>query len=126
MLRVFGAVVRWWLDRRLPSDLKGGDICIVVSGEGGFKVAKVLKADATTIHIALYKNRYSEKPAEVDTRVLTFGTIDDSGGFGIAHLPLSRATFASWSPTRIQHCAVTEEDLEGYRIWEESNGGTWS
>jgi hypothetical protein len=98
-------------------------MCVVESGEGGYKIAKVLKADASMVHIAICKNRYPERPARVDPVTLTFGSIDDSGGFGIGQLPLSRATFAAWLPVRFQHSAVTDEELEGYRIWEDSKGG---
>jgi len=119
------ALVQWWLARRLPPDLGPGDICVVESGDDGYKIAKILKVDTATIHIALYRNRYSQRPAEVDPAILSIGRIDEEGGFGIGHLPLSRGTFASWLTVRIQHSPVTDEELEGYRIWEESKGGTW-
>jgi len=120
------ALARWWLSRRLPSDLGRGNICVVGSDEkDGYKIAKVLKVDASSVHIALYKNRYSQAPTEVDPRVLGFGRIGEAGGFGVRHLPLSRGTFASWRPVRIQHSPVTDEELVGYRIWEEDKGGTW-
>ena len=98
---------------------------MVESGDGGYKIAKVLKADGYIVHIALYKNRYPERPAGIDPATLTFGSIDDADGFGIGHLPLSRATFAAWLPVRFQHSQVTDEELEGYRIWEDSEGGTF-
>jgi len=125
MSSVLKAMARWWLGRRIPSDLHGGDICTVGADDEGYKIVKVLKTDASKVHIALYKNRYSQRPAQVDPAVLTFGTIDDADGVGIGHLPISRDTFASWLPVRIQHSPVTDEELEGYRIWEESKGGTF-
>jgi hypothetical protein len=97
----------------------------VGSVEGGFQIAKALKADADTVHIALYGNKYSQPPTEIDPSILHIGTIHDSGGFGIGRLPLSRGTFASRLPVRIQRWSVTDEELEGYRIREESKGGTW-
>ena len=122
---VLKALAQWWLIRRLPTGLRDGDMCSVQSGEGGYKIAKVLKVDKSIIHTALYKNRYSQRPQSVDPRILTFGKIDDSDGFGIGHLPLSRGSFATWLPLRIQHSPVTDEELEGYRIWNESNGGVF-
>jgi hypothetical protein len=92
------SLTQWWLARRYTSNLGSGDICVVVSAGNSYQIAKVLKADESAIHIALYKNRYSEPPTQVDTRILTFGRIDDADGFGISHLPLSRGTFASWLP----------------------------
>jgi hypothetical protein len=124
-MRGVKALARWWLLRRLPTDLRSGDICVVPSGDEGYKIVKVLRTDASIVHIALYKNRYSHPPAQVDQVVLTFGSIDDAAGFGITHLPLSRATFAAWLPIRIQHSPVADGELEGYRIWKESNGGTF-
>jgi hypothetical protein len=125
MPTVLRAVAGWWLARRLPKDLGTGDICVVESGEGGFKIVKVLRADSSIVHVALYKNRYAERPAQVDPALLTFGTIDNSDGFGVGHLPLSRATFAAWLPVRIQHSPVSDDELEGYRIWEDSKGGVF-
>ena len=119
------ALARWWLSRSLPSDLGSGDICVVQSGDEGYRIAKVLRNDASVVHIALYKNRYSRPPDKVDPAILQFGRIDEGGEFGIRHLPLSRATFASWLPIRIQHSPVADEELEGYRMWEESKGGIW-
>jgi len=119
------ALARWWLTRKLPSDLRDGDICSVGSGEGGYKIAKVLKIEKSIVHIALYKNRYAQRPTQVDPTILTFGKMDDSDGFGIGHLPLSRGSFATWLPVRIQHSPVTDEELEGYHIWNESKGGVF-
>jgi len=125
MRRPLKSLAQWWLIRKLPSNLRDGDICSVVFGEDGYKIVKVLKVDESIIHIALYKNRHSQRPLQIDERILTFGRMDDSGGFGIGHLPLSRGSFAAWLPVRIQHSQVIDEDLEGYRIWYESKGGVF-
>ena len=82
-------------------------------------------SDQSTVHIRVYKDRFSKPPAQVDTTTLGLGKIDDADGFGIGHLPLSRSTFAAWVPVRIQRELVTDEELEGYRIWDESKDGTW-
>jgi hypothetical protein len=82
-------------------------------------------ADQSTVHIRFYKDRFSKPPRHVDTATLSLGTIDDADGFGVGHLPLSRLTFAAWTPLRIQRESVTDEEREGYRVWEESKGGTW-
>lgn len=117
-------VARWWLRRRLPRDLKAGDICMVVSGDSGYKVVKILVIDQSTVHVRLYAERFSEVPRFVTAAALTLGTIHDEH-HGIGHLPLSRPTFASWLPLRIQHEVVTEDELDGFRMWEISMGGTW-
>ena len=110
---------------RLPANLGPGDICVVVSGDGCYGVAKVLAVDESAIHIRLYRDRFSKQPSRVDTASLSLGKIDDADGFGVGHLPLSRSTFAAWTPVRMQHESVIEEELEGYRLWEQSKGGTW-
>ena len=125
MRRVFKAIAGWCAGRKLPADLASGDICVVVGEGGEYKVAKILMVDESTVHIRLYKERFSRPPAQVNAGSLTLGKIDDVDGFGIGHLPLSRSTFAAWTPIRIRRESVTKEELEGYRMWEESNGGTW-
>jgi hypothetical protein len=118
-------IAGWWVGRKLPADLASGDICVVVAEGSDYKVAKILMVDESTVHIRLHKERFSRPPTQLDAAGLTLGKIDDVAGFGIGHLPLSRSTFAAWTPIRIQRESVTQEELEGYRMWEESNGGTW-
>ena len=90
-----------------------------------YGILKVLKVEDEIVHIALYKNKYEEIPTKVDPSSLVFGTINDTDGFGIAHLPLSHASFLSWGPQFLQHCLVLPEELDGYQIWKESKGGVW-
>jgi hypothetical protein len=125
MRHMLAAAAGWWLARRLPSDLDSGDICVVSSADKGSRIVKVLRVDDSTVHVALYQNTFSKRPAHVDTNGLDIGRIDDEGIHGIGHLPLSRGTFAAWLPVRIQRSEVTDEELVGYRIWEESKGGTF-
>jgi hypothetical protein len=113
MRSMLKAAIGWWLLRKLPSDLDRGDICAVMSGDGEYRIAKVLMADQSTVHIRLYKDRFFEPPSHVDTATLSLGRIDDADGFGIGHLPLSRLTFAAWAPLRIQRESVTDEEQEG-------------
>ena len=118
------SAIRWWLAGRLPADLEAGDLFLVRSGDGGYKVAKLLAIDASAIHVRLYKEGFSEVPRFVNTAALSMGTVHDTE-FGIGHLPISRASFASWRPIRLQHEPVTEDELEGYRMWKDANGGIW-
>lgn len=122
---VWKSVTDWWLARGLPRDLGPGDICFVRSRGGGYQVAKVLRADAATVHIRLYKNWFAEPSDSVSTATLCLGKLGDTGSLGIAHLPLSRALFASWKPVRIQKEPVTNDELEGYRVWRDAQGGVW-
>lgn len=119
------ALARWWLNRRLPGNLRAGDVCVIASADGGYKILKVLLVEPDVIHVRLYKDRFPRFPSGVRTEALNLGTINDTDGFGVGHLPLSRETFATGAPTRIGREAVTSEELEGYRLWEEHGGGTW-
>lgn len=44
----------------------------------------------------------------------------------MGHLPISRAAFCAWAPSLIERSTVSEDELEGYHIWEESNGGVFT
>lgn len=61
---------------------------------------KVLAVDEDAVHIRVYKERFSTRPATVDTDGLTLGSIDDADGFGVGHLPLTHEEFALWQPAR--------------------------
>lgn len=116
---------RWAGQRRLPPDLGAGDVCSIQSGEGGYVIAKVLARDSGIVHIRLYKERFEWRPERIDTKSLTLGTVHDEDGCGIGHLPLEEGVFGSWGPVIIRREPVVEEELEGYRMWEESGGGAW-
>lgn len=90
-----------------------------------FGVAKVLAIDGGAVHVRLYKNRFPSRPKEVDPSTLSLGSIDEAGGGGIGHLPLSPEGFAAWRPVFIMQSSVSEEELEGYKLWKESGGGVW-
>jgi hypothetical protein len=107
------------------SDLEPGDVCAIRSGESGFGVIKILLIDQHIIHIRKYKNRFPERPYQIDPRGLSIGTINDPDGFGVGHLPVSASGFASWMPSRICRQDVTEEELAGYRYWLEDQSGVW-
>jgi len=117
-------VIRWWRSRTLPASLRDGDICFVPSDGGGYSVVKILEMDESTVHVRLFREKFSEVPRVLNPSILSVGTIYDEH-HGIGHLPLSRATFASWRPTKLQHEPVTEDELEGYRIWLDAKGGVW-
>jgi hypothetical protein len=109
----------------IQEDLKVGGIYSFYSGENKYGVAKILALDSDAVHVALYKNKYDSRPESVDLDTLTFGTIHDADGFGMAHLPLAHETFVSWQPIFICQASVSEEDLEGYNYWLDDRGGVW-
>jgi hypothetical protein len=106
-------------------ELKVGGLYSVNDGEGSYRIAKILALDDSAVHIRLYKNKYRSRPATVDASLLSLGTIHDKDGFGMGHLPLSRAVFANWQPVFLFQSTVTDEELEGYEMWKEGQGGVF-
>jgi hypothetical protein len=107
------------------NELAPGDVCSIRSGESGFGVIKILVVDQHVIHIRKYKNRFPERPQQIDQAGLSLGTINDPDGFGVGHLPVSATGFASWMPARVCRQDVTDEELAGYRYWLEDQASSW-
>ena len=100
-----------------------GDLYSVEGTDKDFKIAKVLAVDSDTVHIRLYKNIFRERPWNLDPSTLSVGSIYDPEGFGAEHLPLSSSSFSLWHPHYITHTRLTEEELEGYKLWKQAQGG---
>jgi hypothetical protein len=98
--------------------IKAGSICTVENGDGKFGVVKVLVINDKEAHVKVYKNEYDKRPAKIDIKILSIGSINDKDGFGIGHIPLERKEFNSWKPISIGYEKVTKADLEGYEIWK--------
>lgn len=109
------------------ASLAPGDICSIKRDDSGFGVIKILIVDQHLFHIRKYKNRFQERPYDVDLKQLSVGTIHDpDGGFGVGHLPISATGFGSWMPARICSQAVTDEELEGYHCWlQDQEAAVW-
>ena len=104
---------------------RAGALYSVDDGEGWFRVAKVLLVEGEGVHIRLYKNRFKTRPDSVDFQSLTLGTVHDTDGFGMGHLPLTRRAFRAWQPVFLAESPVAESELEGYRAWKDAKGGFW-
>jgi hypothetical protein len=114
------------LELSAGAGLTPGDICAIKREDSGFGVIKILVIDQHIIHIRKYKNRFAERPFEIDLKHLSIGTIHDADGFGVGHLPISATSFGSWMPSRICRQEVTEEELEGYHCWlQDQEAGVW-
>lgn len=98
--------------------IRAGSICTIESGNGKFGIVKILVINNQEAHVKLYKNKYDQRPSNVDIKTLSLGSVDDKDGFGIGHLPLERAGFDKWRPISIGYEEVTKDDLEGYEIWK--------
>ena len=110
--------------RRHRPVLFAGGVYSVVAGDGRFSVAKVLVLERDAVHVRLYKNKFKERPIEIDASALSVGSLQDKE-FGIAHLPLAEKEFLSWQPVMIMKQVVTTDELEGYRLWKETQGGVF-
>jgi hypothetical protein len=108
-----------------PSAFKAGGLYSVRDGKELFKVAKVLVVDKDMVHVRLYKNKFSTRPSTLEPSELSMGSVKDPVGFGIGHLPLDTQTFIGWDPVFLAETAVTDKELEGYRIWKENGGGAF-
>lgn len=86
-------------------------------------MAKVFVLGEQGVHIRLYTNKWKERPSSMDTSDLSLGGIDDPDGYGMGHLPLTKATFAAWRPIFLQNSTVSKDELDGYVIWKDGGGG---
>jgi hypothetical protein len=102
-----------------------GDLYSIVYGNGSFVVAKLLVVEPSTVHLRIYKNKFPDRPDDVDTSALELGTIHDIDGCGIGHVPLATKEFSGMSPEFIKHVGVDRDELDGYEEWKEEDGGVW-
>ncbi len=107
-----------------PSELFEGGYYSIIDGDE-FSIAKVLKLEAAIVHVRIYKEHFPHRPRSIDPGQLTLGTVLDKDGFGMGHLPLSLESFRRREPRFITHSEVQPDELAGYEIWKEDEGGVW-
>ena len=103
-----------------------GDLVSIVSGDGDYGVVKLLVTDAIGVHVRLYQQRFPDRPSDVDPATLSLGPsmFAQDVPFSIGHIPLCHETFAGWQPVLMARgIAVEDRELQGYRGWEEAEGG---
>ena len=107
------------------SGWKEGGLYSVEGEKGGYSVVKILKLDASGVHIRAYSNRFPQRPTDVDVSKLYMAGIDRKPDeeLGMGHLPLGRESFSGWNPKFIKVVPVDASELEGYKMWEEAQGG---
>src|SRR5688572_24700024 len=54
-----------------------GGLYSVESGDGDFRVAKVLALDPGVVGVRLYKQKFASRPTSVDPSILTLGSMND-------------------------------------------------
>lgn len=75
--------------------LEAGDVYSVTTGDGDFAVVKILVYEDGIAHIRLYKNKFVERPTNIDVTTLSLGSIGDAEGFGIGHLAIQESELRS-------------------------------
>lgn len=104
--------------------LEGG-LYVTERENGSFVPLKILKLDDHGVHVRVYSNVYPEPPKAIDESSLYMAGADRPDGepLGMGHLPISKASFSGWKAHFVQQSSVTAEELEGYEIWREAEGG---
>lgn len=90
--------------------------------KGLFRAVQILKTDDTGVHLRLYPGAWQDRPTVLHVPDLPR---PDEEPHGIGHLPFTRKSFFAMGPklASSEAVAITEEDLEGYRMWQENKGG---
>lgn len=103
--------------------IREGGIYTVASGQS-YQAAKLLKVDERGVHIRLYANAWEQRPAKVVPTELSLSSPEgEEGKRAIGHMPLTRQAFLLMGPFFVTEEPVTEEELDGYRMWEGAKGG---
>ena len=91
----------------------------------GYAAAKVLNVDRSGVHLCIYADRWEVPPDLIDPWSLSPGTIEtaERGILALGHIPLTRKAFASMEPTFDRLVMLGRRELEGYRMWQEAEGG---
>jgi hypothetical protein len=102
-----------------------GGIYSITAENGGYAVVKILKMDEGGVHLRMYSNVFPERPADVDTSKLYMAGIDHKASeqLGMGHAPVSHSSFQTWNAEFIKREIVRGEELEGYKMWKDANGG---
>ena len=99
-------------------------------GRGLYKVVKILAVDSFSAHIRMYNGTYGSRPSSIEPSTLSFGfTADDLGNpealrrklaenIGMGHVPISWSGFIESEPVLIVRVSVSEDELEGYRLYK--------
>jgi hypothetical protein len=107
----------------VPKDDKSiqvGGLYATQDNDGSWRVSKVLAVDEFAVHLRIYANKFPEQPKDVDPAELTLGGLNAPAGFGVGHCPLAKKGFFNDNPVLIKVVPVKEEELEGYRMYQEA------
>ena len=100
--------VRW--AAKFMNDLVEGGVYAQKTGLLRWSVFKILKLDPEVAHLRLYGNRFWRRPTENVLAALDWS---------VGHMPISRASVATWSLHLISLQPVGDDELEGYNLWKD-------
>lgn len=104
-------------------DYKVGDLYSFNKEYGTYGVLKIIgideTIDGTIISAKVYKNTYQSAPTKDNLGDLNVGTIYDTDGFGVGHLPILKGAFEVDIKDYIKNELVQTDELEGYNYWKE-------
>jgi hypothetical protein len=117
-------LLRHFFGRSQPNWVEGG-LYYTHNDDGAYSILKILKIDDRGFHVRLYSNRFPEPPQKIDEPTLYMVGMNRKPNerLGMGHLPISKKSFVTWHATFVQQSTVSEEELEGYKVWLDAKGG---
>lgn len=102
-----------------------GGLYVTEQENGRFVPLKILKLDAHGVHVRVYSNLYPAPPTHIDESTLYMAGMErpDDVPMGMGHLPISTASFSGWEARFVQPSTVSAEELDGYEVWRDAEGG---
>ena len=102
-----------------------GGLYVTPQENGNFVPLKILKVDSYGVHVRIYSNVYPTPPALIDETTLYMAGVDkrEEEPLGMGHLPISSESFSGWDAKFVQKSSVAAEELDGYQMWLEAEGG---
>lgn len=94
-----------------------------IKSDDTYRAAKILNVDEGGVHLRIYANQWSSRPSAIDPAILSLENEGPSTIRAVGHMPIRRGGFLAMVPVQAGTAAVADEELDGYRIWEENKGG---
>ena len=89
-----------------PPDL--GALYSLNDGEGGYRVGKIVAAEAEVVFVNLFADRWTTRPALAEARKAATPV----------PVAYSSQTFAGLQPVHLENGTTTAEELEAYESWK--------
>jgi len=136
---------------RAPAAVQPGSVYSLDSRAGIFRIGQLLSANEGHAHVRLFEQRFTKRPERNDLAELRLGrpghyaeiqplgpTLKSAmrggpsvgwlladGGFGLAHVPLTRIAFDDAAPTPLFRAGIIEEHVAPVAAWRARNGSAF-